>query len=227
MFSGGHDPSVSLLPDNPNAQITPVQGGGSLDSKSVGEWKSIPVLIEETHETLSVNHAGLKKYRNRWRQTLGPNVPSRRKPRQDPHIVVGVLNILTCPVYLVAPLRGEEKKALNIFSWAHELLESDPDQHVVFMGPIVNGENKKIENGIISLLSMHPGHVIFVSENDSEIPSIHGLLLHGVPHTSKQLALGFISEHENVYERSSRNLECLSVEALRVPFSNQPSRNIF
>ena len=62
MFSGGHDPSVSLLPDNPNAQITPVQGGGANPHLS-GEWKCLPVSIEEATKKLPVNHGAVKKYK--------------------------------------------------------------------------------------------------------------------------------------------------------------------
>jgi hypothetical protein len=221
MFSGGQsNENVSLLPDNPGARIEAVQGGGGISNSSEMKWKSEPVEIDPASEfKLSANLGTLKKYQTRWRQTLGPSVPSRRKPRQDPHIIIGSLNVFNCPTYIAAPLRGDKDAASMVFAWADELLEGSPRSHIVFMGPLVARENKFIENGFSSLLTKYPGHVIFVSEKDTPIPSVNGLLLNGVPETSKQIALGFIPNHENVYHRSTRDLDCLKVDTLKVPFS--------
>ena len=212
-----HNPNVSLLPDNPSAQIMPVQGGGGS-----GSWHSNPITVENGTYQLALNHGFLKKFKTRWRQTLGPNIPSRRKPRQDPHIIVGSLNAHENPVYLVAPLRGDSDAATRIFSWSDNLLSLEPNTHIVFMGPLVNTkENTSIESAMSALLSKYPGHIIFVSDKETTLPSLDGLLLEAVPHTSKQIALGFIPHHENVYNRSSRNLNKLVVETLRVPYSKR------
>jgi hypothetical protein len=214
-----HNPNVSLLPDNPSAQIMPVQGGGGS-----GLWHSSPITVENGTYQLALNHGFLKKFKTRWRQTLGPNIPSRRKPRQDPHIIVGSLNAYENPVYLVAPLRGDSDAATRIFSWSDNLLISEPNSHIVFMGPIVSEkENSSIESAMSALLSKYPGHIIFVSDKETTLPSLDGLLLEAVPHTSKQIALGFIPHHENVYNRSSRSLNKLVVETLRVPYSKKDS----
>jgi len=212
-----HNPNVSLLPDNPSAQIMPVQGGGGS-----GLWHSSPITVENGTYQLALNHGFLKKFKTRWRQTLGPNIPSRRKPRQDPHIIVGSLNAHENPVYLVAPLRGDSDAATRVFSWSDNLLTSEPNSHIVFMGPIVSAkENSSIESAMSALLSKYPGHIIFVSDKETTLPSLDGLLLEAVPHTSKQIALGFIPHHENVYNRSSRSLNKLIVETLRVPYSKK------
>jgi len=221
MFSGGQSSeNVSLLPDNPGVRIEAVQGGGSMSSSS--EWVSEPIKITSENEfNLTLNTGTLKKYQARWRQTLGPSIPSRRKPRQDPHIIIGSLNINECPTYIVAPLRGEEETASMVFAWADELLHSSPESHIVFMEPLMNKiSNKFIENSLISLLTKYPGHVIYVCEKETGLPSLDGLLLSAVPETSKQIAIGFIPDHENVYHRSTRNLDCLEVDTLRIPFSS-------
>jgi len=214
MFSSGHNPNISLLPDNPSAQIMPVQGGGGRDSLS---WISAPVVISDNSlSELSVNPGLLKKFKTRWRQTLGPNVPSRRKPRNDPHIVIGILNTSECDTYLVAPFRDNTKVAKAILAWANDLLKNERDVHVIFTG---SNTSKYIESGILSLLVAFPGHAIYVCSDESTIPSLDGLLLHAVPNTSQQVAIGFIPNHENVYQRSTRNLDCLTVDTLRIPYS--------
>jgi len=220
MFSGGQSSeNVSLLPDNPGVRIEAVQGGGGISKEM--SWLSEPVEIDPASKfKLMTNLGTLKKYQTRWRQTLGPSIPSRRKPRQDPHIIIGSLSIFDCPTYIAAPLRGDQDAASMVFGWADEILEVNPESHIVFMGPLMGKQsNKFIENGLTSLLSKYPGHVVFVSENETTLPSLNGLLLNGVPETSKQIALGFIPDHENVYHRSTRDLDCLRVDTLRVPFS--------
>ena len=220
MFSGGQsNENVSLLPDNPGARIEAVQGGGGKSSK-VG-WLSEPVEVKDTGEfNLPLNLGTLKKYQTRWRQTLGPNIPSRKKPRQDPHIIIGSLNIFECPTYVVAPLRGDTGATSNVFAWTDELLSTSSESHVIFVGPLCGRDsNKFIENGLTSLLTKYPGHVIYVSEKETTLPSLDGLLLNALPETSKQVAIGFIPDHENVYHRSSRDLDCLRVDTLRIPFS--------
>ena len=222
MFSGGQqNSSDSLLPDNPGVQIEPVQGGGGHSNTYKNKWLSEPVKIDPVNEfNLTTNTGILKKYQARWRQTLGPSVPSRKKPRQDPHIIIGSLNIFDCPTYITAPFRGDKDKASIVFAWADELLESNSESHIVFVGPLMGRQsNTYIKNGITSLLTKYPGHVIYVSDKETELPSLDGLLLNAVPETSKQIAIGFIPDHENVYNRSSRSLDCLKVDTLKVPFS--------
>ena len=222
MFSGGQpNENVSLLPDNPGIRIEAVQGGGGMSNNNEMKWISKPVEIEPGSEfNLSVNLGTLKKYQTRWRQTLGPNIPSRKKPRQDPHIIIGSLNVFECPTYVVAPLRGDKDSASMVFSWTDEMLGGNPESHVVFVGPIFSREiDKFIENGLTVLLTKYPGHVIYVSEKDTGLPSLDGLLLNALPETSKQIAIGFIPDHENVYHRSSRDLDCLRVDTLMIPFS--------
>ena len=119
MISGGSNPNVSLLPDNPSAQIMPVQGGGS---RSKG-WISNPVAIEYSEPVhFSKNLGMILKFKNKWKQTLGPAVPSRRKPRHDPHYIIAKLNVVECPTFVVAPLYGDVEAANTVFSWANELL---------------------------------------------------------------------------------------------------------
>ena len=232
MFSGGHDPSVSLLPDNRAAIIEPVQGGGGYQQTSKG-WQSLPVSIKRVSAYKpSVNHGSLQKFQLRWKQTLGPNIPSRRRPRQDPHIIVGILNIISCPTYVVAPLRGDEEAASDVFAWASNLMETDPSNHIIFMGPLLdNIKNTLIEQGISSLMSLYAGHILYICNKETELPSLNGILLHAMPNTSKQVALGFVPEDENVYHRSSRNLDCLKVDTLRIPISKESeaesSRSVF
>ena len=220
MFSGGQqNENVSLLPDNPGIRIEAVQGGGGKSSRR--GWVSEPLEIKDASEfNLPLNLGTLKKYQTRWRQTLGPNIPSRKKPRQDPHIIIGSLNIFECPTYVVAPLRGDAEGASMVFSWTDKLLSKSAELHVVFVGPLCGREpNKFIENGLTSLLTKYPGHVIYVSEKENGLPSLDGLLLNALPETSKQVAIGFVPDHENVYHRSSRELHCLRVDTLKVPFS--------
>jgi hypothetical protein len=222
MLSGGQqNENVSLLPDNPGIRIEAVQGGGgNVTSKKVG-WLSEPLEIKDAGEfNLPINLGKLKKYQTRWRQTLGPNIPSRKKPRQDPHIIIGSLNIFECPTYVVAPLRGDTGATSNVFAWADELLSTSSESHIVFVGPLCGTQpDKFIENGLTSLLTKYPGHVIYVSEKETMLPSLDGLLLNALPETSKQIAVGFIPDHENVYHRSSRDLDFLRVDTLKIPFS--------
>jgi len=223
VFSGGKpNEDISLLPDNPSARIEGVQGGGGLNMN----WISEPVEIDAEEEfNMPVNTGALKKFQGRWRQTLGPSIPSRRKPREDPHIIIGTLNVSDCPSYIVAPLRGDKEEAFRVFAWADKLLEDSPETHVIFMGPIYSKQaNKDIENGMIALLAKYPGHIILVSEKDLGLPSLNGILLNALPETSKQIALGFIPDHENVYGRSSRKMGCLLVDTLRIPYSKSSKK---
>ena len=136
VFSGGKsNEDISLLPDNPNARIEGVQGGGGLNMN----WISEPVKIDTEEEfDMPVNTGALKKFQGRWRQTLGPSVPSRRKPREDPHIIIGTLNVSECPTYVVAPLRGDIESANLVFVWTDELLQDSPESHVVFLAPLIS-----------------------------------------------------------------------------------------
>jgi hypothetical protein len=46
---------------------------------------------------------------------------------------------------------------------------------------------------------------------------LDGLVLHGIPHTSKQVVFGFIPDPDHVYSSSSRAIDCLEVETSKIP----------
>jgi len=237
----------SLLPDNPAARIMPVQGGGAMpktDANLSGNrkpagWHSTPVIIPvsaNSVEELNSPPLTLKNYKDRWRRTLGPNVPSRHKPRQDPYIVIGSLDITTCPTYVVAPLRGDMDAAKDTLFWTNDLLKDDPKAHVVFMGPLTEGGSRADGDLILkmleSLMSSYPGHVMYVSDTNtsrdssvSQLPgSLDGLVLYAMPHTSKQIVFGFIPDEDEVYSSSVRTLDCLEVETVRIPADARTKR---
>jgi hypothetical protein len=146
---GGHNPDASLLPVVPahSAPIVPVQGGGGAQDTPTKGWYSMPLKIKGTREYKpTTNHTALKKFQSRWKQTLGPNIPSRRRARNvsaDEHIIVGSLNIIECPTFVVAPLRGDINAAKDILHWAESILRERPDVHIVFNGPITEGGNSE------------------------------------------------------------------------------------
>ena len=163
MLSGGAMATDSLLPDNPAARIMPVQGGGAMPKSNAelsgnrkpAGWHSTPVIIPvsaNSIEELNSTPLTLKNYRERWRRTLGPNVPSRHRPRQDPYIVIGSLDITTCPTYVVAPLRGDMDAAKDILFWTNDLLKEDPKAHIVFMGPLTEGGSRADGELILKML---------------------------------------------------------------------------
>ena len=218
------------VPTGHVAPIVPVQGGGGEqrstsggeqrstsggEQRSTSGWQSIPVLIEPTSNTLdlSVNPGLIRKFKTRWQQILGPNIPSRRKPRRDPHIIIGTINVTMTPTFVVAPLRGNMEKANDVFTWADNLLASDPEAHVIFMYPVSNTLAKNLR----VLLTKYVGQAIYVCKGASDIPSLDGILLHAVPHTSKQIALGFIPQHDKVYHRSSREMHGIKFDTLLIP----------
>ncbi|NDB85556.1 MAG: hypothetical protein EB127_23065, partial [Alphaproteobacteria bacterium] len=246
MLSGGAMATDSLLPDNPAARIMPVQGGGAMPKSNAelsgnrkpAGWHSTPVIIPvsaNSVEELNATPLTLKNYKDRWRRTLGPNVPSRHRPRQDPYIVVGSLDITTCPTYVVAPLRGDMDAAKDTLFWTNDLLKEDPKAHIVFMGPLTEGGSQADGNLILkmleSLMSSYPGHVMYVTDNTnkntsvSQLPgSLDGLVLYALPHTSKQIIFGFIPDQDEVYSSSVRNLDCLEVETVRIPSDARTKR---
>ena len=227
-MSGG-GPVTSLLPDNPGAQFEAVQGGGGYvpESKKVSGWHSTPLLIPVASDSTSLNsptnasHSAIKNYKDMWRRTLGPSVPSRHKPRADPHIVIGSIDIVTCPTYIVAPLRGDLDAAKDIIFWAHELLNSNSNAHVVFIGPITEGGSRAdgdmIEKMLESLMASNPGHVVCVGTNSLTAGSVDGLVLHAMPHSSKQVVFGYLPDPDDIYSRSSRMIDCLELETVRIP----------
>ena len=166
MISGGSNPNVSLLPDNPGVRIEAIVGGGHSISES--KWSSKPVKIESDREfNLTTNLGSLKKYQTRWRQTLGPSVPSRRKPRQDPHIIIGTLNVSECPTYIAAPLRGDIEAANLVFSWADDLLQDSPESHVVFLTPLISKQKNSFKfRDVVSSLVFGAGFPSTLSEGE-------------------------------------------------------------
>ena len=248
MLSGGAMATDSLLPDNPGARIEPVQGGGAMPKSNAelsgnrkpAGWHSTPIIIpvsaNSVEELNSTPHT-LKKYRDRWRRTLGPSIPSRHRPRQDPYIVIGSLDITTCPTYVVAPLRGDMDAAKDTLFWTNDLLKEDPKAHIVFMGPLIEGgsraDGELILKMLESLMSSYPGHVMYISNDTntskdssiSQLPgSLDGLVLYALPHTSKQIIFGFIPDQDEVYSSSVRTLDCLEVETVRIPADERTKR---
>jgi hypothetical protein len=227
MSFGGHNPNVSLLQDNPAARILPVQGGGGMEggSKKLG-WHSYPITIPLSNPSNSItaSHISMKRYHDLWKRTLGPNVPSRRKPRTDPHVIVGVINVIENPVYVVAPLRGNKTAALDCAVWAKDIIEQNPRSHIVFMGPLKQGgsnnDGEFIEKQVEALSALFPGHVLCINDENNGSKCLDGLLLHAIPETSKQIGFGFIPDPDIVYQRSSRRLDQLDVDTLRIPASS-------
>jgi hypothetical protein len=230
MSYGGSNPPVSLIQDNPGVPITGVQGGGGDTGVPVlsSGWHSNPQLIPVAPPRLnaSASHLSLKNYSDRWRKTLGPNIPSRRRARNvsaDEHVIVGSLNIIECPTFIVAPLRGDINAAKDILHWAEALLRERPDVHVVFSGPITEGGNSEdavmIEKMLNSLFATFPGHAVGVGAGVDLTDSgyLDGLVLHAMPHSSKEVVFGFIPAPDSVKQRSNRMLDCLEVETMRVP----------
>ena len=161
---------LSLLPDNPSARIEPVQGGGGsgTHTETKASWRSSPVSIPVSTSLkapVKSSHLSLNRYKSIWKRTLGPSVPSRRKPRSDPYVVVGVLNVNECPTYIVAPFRGDQTAATDCIAWADKLLHEDAKAHVAFMGPI---GSSLIEKYIETLSAKYPGHAFCVASKDDE-----------------------------------------------------------
>jgi len=230
MSYGGSNPPVSLIQDNPTAQISPVYGGGSNTGAPViaSGWHSTPQLIPVAPPRLnaSASHLSIKNYSDRWRKTLGPSIPSRRRARNvsaDEHVIVGSLNIIECPTFVVAPLRGDINAAKDVLHWAESILRERSDVHVVFSGPITEGGNSEdammIEKMLNSLFATFPGHAVGVGAGLDLTDSgyLDGLVLHAIPHSSREVVFGFIPSPDSVKQRSNRMLDCLEVETMRVP----------
>jgi hypothetical protein len=64
MSLSGHNPNVSLLPDNPSAQIMPVQGGGGSIPRSTSGWMSLPIIIPQKYilPNIHATQEIMKKY---------------------------------------------------------------------------------------------------------------------------------------------------------------------
>ena len=169
---------------------------------------------------VEASHTRIKGYRDKWRRTLGPN-SEKSHPRGDTSVVIGSLNILECPTYVVAPLRGDVYAATDSIMWANTLLQTDANAHVVFMGPHTDGGSREdgimIEKMLEALLSTYPGHAMCVGCHTMVAGSLDGLVLYAMPHTSKQIVLGYIPEPDDEIDTSVRNLDCLEVETVRIP----------
>ena len=229
-MSGGG--TTSLLPHvNPSdAPIQPVQGGGAY--KTINElsgrtktpgWHSTPLIIPvaTNNDGLSVSNMKMKTYMEKWKRTLGTNIPNRNVPSGDLAVVVGSLNILECPTYVVAPLRGDLDAATDAIMWANTLMKQDKRAHVVFMGPHTEGGSREdgmmIEKMLEALTVSYPGHALRVGDHSMEAGSLDGLVIHAMPHTSKQVILGYIPNPDDELDSSVRELDCLEVETIRIP----------
>ena len=228
-MSGG---GTSLLPHvNPSdAPIQPVQGGGAY--KTINElsgrakapgWHSTPLIIPvaTNNEGPKVSKMKMQSYVEKWKRTLGTNIPNRNVPSGDVAVVVGSLNILECPTYVVAPLRGDLDAATDAIMWANTLLKEDTRAHVVFMGPHTEGGSREdgmmIEKMLEALTASYPGHALRVGDHSMEAGSLDGLVIHAMPHTSKQVILGYIPDPHDELDSSVRELDCLEIETIRIP----------
>ena len=232
MSGMGDTATQTLLPDNPAARIMPVQGGGALvlvggSVSKTNAWHSNPLLIPATTESPTIRTPAqkLSEFNKIWKRTLGPSIPSRHRPRSDPHVITGALNTVQCPTYVVAPLRGDIDATNDVVAWTNALLLESPQSHVIFIGPVKEGGTKAdgdaIEKMIESLIIAYPGHVVCIdSESESDDTKrpghLDGLVLYGLPHTSKQVVFGYIADPDSVYSSSSRAIDCLEIETSRV-----------
>ena len=230
------NPSVSLLPDNPSAHFTAVQGGGlGIGDPATGggktskpQWKSSPVLIPVTPSTdgFRSTPTTIKKFHTLWKRTLGPSVPSRHRPRyaaEDPVFVIGSLNERETKGYVVAPLRGDKVAAQDVLGWAAVQIQIQPETYVIFAEPLTAGGNKAdgewIHRGIESLASKHPGHIIVVGErqedSSSNLPVVDGLFFYSVPDSERQIAFGYLPDPRLVFERHSQAIGSLDIDTIR------------
>ena len=213
------------------------KGGSSYtggDSKKAAGWHSTPILIPVSRgEMPGTTPANLKRYKEMWKRALGPSILSRRRSRSDPHVVTASLNIIECPTYIVAPLRGDLDAAKDVVEWTANILIENPKVHIVFIGPLKEGGNQEntmaITTILENLMSKYPGHVICVGSEEEWSDSgttglgcLDGLILHGIPNTSKQIVFGFIPDTENIYSMSSRSIDCLQVETFKIPSGSKP-----
>jgi hypothetical protein len=230
------NPSVSLLPDNPSAHFTAVQGGGlgtgaelsGGGKKAKPQWKSTPVLIPVTPSTdgLRSTPTNIKKFHTLWKRTLGPSVPSRHQPRfaaADPVFVIGSLNERETKGYVVAPLRGDKVAAQDVLGWAAVQIQMQPETYVIFTEPLTAGGSKVdgelIHRGIESLASKYPGHIVVIGdrqeESSSNLPVVDGLFFYSVPDSERQIAFGYLPDPRLVFERHSQAIESLDIDTIR------------
>ena len=230
------NPSVSLLPDNPSAHFTAVQGGGlgtgaelsGGGKTSKPQWKSSPVLIPVTPSTdgFRSTPTTIKKFHTLWKRTLGPSVPSRHRPRfaaADPVFVIGSLNERETKGYVVAPLRGDKVAAQDVLGWAAVQIQIQPETYVIFAEPLTAGGSKAdgewIHRGIESLASKHPGHIIVVGERQedsiSNLPVVDGLFFYSVPDSERQITFGYLPDPRLVFERHSQAIGSLDIDTIR------------
>jgi hypothetical protein len=144
MIGGNHNPSASLLPDNPSAVIQPVQGGGGkvftdeIPTVSNMSWKSIPVHIEDNYNNKNFEVTNLETfddYTERWNNIMYLNHYSVAQ-KGHANIIVGILNITEVNVFVVAPLHGNKKTAMNVFNWVNDVLNDYSDVYIIFAGPL-------------------------------------------------------------------------------------------
>jgi len=226
------NPSVSLLPDNPSAHFTPVQGGGLGVEMSGGkrpdpQWKSTPVLIPvaQNSENFRSTPTNVKRFHTLWRKTLGPSVPSRHKPRADPVFVIGSLNEREVKGFVAAPLRGNRNAAQDVLGWAAVQIQMQPETYVVFAEPLTAGGSKAdgewIHRQIESLAAKYPGHIIVVGERELStpytLPIVDGIFFYSVPDSEKQIAFGYLPDPRLVYERHTQAIESLDIDTIRTP----------
>jgi hypothetical protein len=238
MIGGNHNPNASLLPDNPSAVIQPVQGGGGkaftdeIPTVSNMSWKSIPVQIEDNYNNTSFEVTNLETfddYTERWNNIMYLNHYSLAQ-KGHANIIVGILNITKVNVFVVAPLHGNKKTALNVFNWVNDVLNDYSDVYIIFAGPLFKkGEqDNEIKKGLESLILLHGSKVLYISDDDEEIPHFNGVLLHAGDH-DKQVSIGFIPKHSDVIKRYSMGFNNLTVENLVIneDLTGEETKDIF
>jgi hypothetical protein len=105
--------------------------------------------------------------------------------------------------------------------WANTLMKEDKRAHVVFMGPHTEGGSREdgmmIEKMLEALTASYPGHALRIGDHSMEAGSLDGLVIHAMPHTSKQIILGYIPNPDDELDSSVRELDCLEIETIRIP----------
>jgi len=215
-----YNPHVSLLPDNPSAQFTAVQGGGSRSP----QWISSPVTMKSNYQNdLRSTPTQLKKFHSLWKRKLGPSVPSRHKPKADPVFIIGSLNEKEVNGFVVAPLRGDRDAAQTLLNWSSEQIQKQSNSYILFHQPLTTGGGKEngewIHTQLETLSAIYPGHILIVGQRESTTPStlpcLDGVFFYSLPETETQIAFGYLPDPRLVYERHSQSIDLLDIDVLK------------